>query len=351
METVHDHASGTFDDTSGIVPGTPVGLADPLSDALRAIRLSGALFFLADATTPWCVDIPKAADYAGLILPGPGQVISYHIAIQGEGLARIPGHDPVQFSAGDVIVLPHGDAYAMANAEGVPPEFDYDQTLHFFRDLAAGRLPFVIPEGGGGEPRTRVICGFLGCDTAPFNPVLGALPPLLHIRKQPGQPGDLLDRLTEMAVLEAETPRAGGESIRLGLTELMFVELLRRHVATLGPEAPGWLAGLAEPVTARVLGLLHGDPARAWTLDVLAREAGTSRSVLAEKFTARIGVPPMRYLKHWRIQRAARMLTDGPTRIAAVAEATGFSSEAVFSRAFKQVTGVSPAAWRDDAAT
>lgn len=322
----------------------PAGGGDPLSDVLRTVRLKGALFFLVDATDPWCVDVPQADAFAGIILPAARHVVSYHIVVEGRGLARVPGAEPVRIEAGDIIVFPHGDPYAMSSAPDVPPELGPAETLQFFREFAAGRLPFIVPEGGGGEPRAKFICGFLGCDLSPFNPLLAALPRLLHIRRPPGP--DLLDRLVDLAMAEMQAARAGGESIRLGLSELMFVELLRRHLVGQPEDASGWLAGLRDPAVGRALALLHAEPARGWTLDTLARNAGVSRSVLAERFAARVGEPPMRYLTLWRMQLAARLLADGTDKVAAVGGRVGFRSEAAFSRTFKKVTGQSPAEWR-----
>ena len=312
---------------------------------LRTVRLKGALFFLVDATDPWCVDVPPAQAFAGIILPAARHVVSYHIVVEGRGLASVPGQAPVPIEAGDVVVFPHADPYVMCSAPGVPPEFGPEETIGFFRELAAGRLPFVVPEGGGGEPRAQFICGFLGCDLAPFNPLLACLPRLLRIRR-PDDGEDLLDRLIALAMAEVRKPRAGGESIRLGLSELMFVELLRRHLAAQSTDGPGWLAGLCDPVVGRALALLHADAARDWTLERLAREVGASRSVVAERFAARVGQPPMRYLMLWRMQMAARMLADGSEKVATIGDAVGFRSEAAFSRAFRKVTGLSPAGWR-----
>ncbi len=343
----HDQPSGTLAPPSGTVAGAalPAGTGDPLSAVLRTVRLRGALFFLVDATDPWCVDVPRARDFAGIILPGAGHIVSYHIVLEGSGLAAVPGADPVPIGAGDIVVFPHADPYVLASAPGVPPEFDADETIGFFRELAAGRVPFVVREGGGRLPGAKFICGFLGCDLAPFNPLLGTLPRLLHIRRRAGG-ADLLDRLIDLAMAEVQTPRAGGGSIRLGLCELMFVELLRRHLETQAGDGTGWLSGLRDPVAGRALGLLHAAPARDWTLDALAREAGVSRSVLAERFAARVGEPPMRYLTLWRMQLAARRLAEDGGKVAAIGESIGFRSEAAFSRTFKKVTGLSPAAWR-----
>jgi AraC-like DNA-binding protein len=325
-------------------PAAPAGGGDPLSDVLRTVRLQGALFFLVDATSPWCVEVPPAHDFAGIILPAARDVVSYHVVVEGRGLATVPG-ETVGFETGDVIVFPHADPYVMCSAPGVPPELDRAQTLDFFRALAGGRLPFVVREGGGRPPPARFVCGFLGCDLTPFNPLLRTLPRLLRIPRPPGH-ADLLDRLIDLAVPELRVPRPGGESIRLALSELMFIEALRRHLAAQAARGPGWLAGLRDPQVGRAIALLHADPAREWTLDRLARETGVSRSVLAERFAARLGETPMRYLTLWRMQLAARRLADGTETVAAVAGRIGFRSEAAFSRRFKEVTGLAPADWR-----
>ena len=346
MPGAHDQSSEMLARPSGTNSGAgPATGGDPLSNVLRTVRLKGALFFLVDATDPWCVNVPRAQDFAGIILPSARHIVSYHIVIEGRGLASVPGQRPVPVEAGDIVVFPHADPYVMCSAPGVPPEFGPEETLGFFRELAAGRLPFVIPEGGGGEPRAQFICGFLGCDLAPFNPLLASLPKLLLVRR-PGDGEDLLDRLIPLAMAEVRLPRAGSESIRLGLSEILFIESLRRHLAAQSADGPGWLAGLHDPVVGRALALLHGDPAGEWTLDRLAREVGASRSVLAERFAARVGRTPMRYLTLWRMQIAARMLSDGSEKVAAVGDAVGFSSEAAFSRAFRKATGLAPAEWR-----
>jgi AraC-like DNA-binding protein len=121
---------------------------------------------------------------------------------------------------------------------------------------------------------------------------------------------------------------------------------VRRHLETLPAAETGWLAGLSEPLVARALALLHGAPARHWTLEALAVQAGASRSVLAERFVQFVGQPPIQYLTQWRMQLATRMLVEPGAKVAAVAAAAGYESEGAFSRAFKRCTGVAPAVWR-----
>lgn len=346
----HDQASRSIAHSSGNGIGVPLEAgarkAHPLSDVLGAVRLTGALFFMVDATSPWCVDIPHTDHYAELILPHSQHVISYHIVLEGKGVASVPGSDGVPFEAGDIILFPHGDAYKMESAAGVPPEFDFDEALYFFREMAAGRLPFIVKEGGGEQPPAKFFCGFLGCDTRPFNPLLVNLPPVLKIRRQ-ADGRDRLDQLIEMTMAEMQASDAGSPAMRVRFSELLFVELLRRYLQQPESGRNGWLAGLGDPVTGRALALLHADPARDWTLEDLAKKAGSSRSVLAARFQKQIGHGPIHYLTGWRMQLASQMLMEADVTVAAIAFEVGYASEAAFSRAFKKVTGLSPSEWRD----
>jgi AraC-like DNA-binding protein len=252
----------------------------------------------------------------------------------------------VRLEAGDVLVFPHGDAYVMSTAPGVRGGPARAEILAFMRQMAAGQLPFTVVEGGGGPERLHLVCGFLGCDARPFNPLLATLPRLLHVRRALGEGGDPLSRLIEFAVAESRERRAGGECVRLRLSELMFVEVVRRHLATLSAGQAGWLAGLRDPAVGRALTLLHERPAGSWTLEALARDVGLSRSALADRFAHFVGDPPMHYLARWRMQVAARLLADGAAKVSAVAREVGYDSEAAFSRTFKKATGVPPATWR-----
>ncbi len=335
---------------AGVQPGPVASSAlqtreDPLGDVLASVRLKGALFFVVDATSPWCIEVPHVRRYAQMILPQAEHVFSYHVTVAGSGFASVPGVAPVAYDSGDILVFPQGDGYKMQNAPDTPPEFDIDGVLSFMQALADGSLPFVVPEGGGQPPRTMTICGFLGCDARPFNPILASLPRMLRLCRPRGQP-DMLDRLIEMTMAEAQAGLPGGRGVGLRLSELMFVELLRRYIAAPGPKPPGWLAALDDPPIARALGAIHAQPGEPWTVETLAALAGLSRSAFAERFVKRVGQPPLRYLMLWRMQMASGLLTDGPLPVAEIGRRVGYESEPGFSRTFKRLMGVSPAGWR-----
>ena len=318
-----------------------------LSDVLRTVRLTGALFFPMEVSSPWIDEVPAATTFGPLVLPTAQHVVSYHVVTEGACWAALRGGAPVRLEAGDILVIPHGDPYSMSSAPGMRSGAPAGAVLSFFREMAAGRLPPIVLEGGGGPERAKVVCGFLGCDTRPFNPVLEALPRLVHLRRPPVSPvHDRLEHVVEFALMESRQPRSGGRCVLLRLSEVLFVEVIRRYLDALPAGHDGWLAGLRDPLAGRALALLHDRPAEAWTLDRLAKDVGTSRSTLADRFTQLVGRPPMRYLAQWRMQLAARLLSDSTAKVSAVALDVGYDSEAAFSRAFKRAAGVAPAMWR-----
>jgi AraC-like DNA-binding protein len=198
--------------------------------------------------------------------------------------------------------------------------------------------------GGGGEA-TRFICGYLACDRRASR-ALGSLPPMLRISLGDISLSGWLADLLRVGVQESHAQRPGSQSLLAKLSELAFTEALRRYAQSNPPELKGWLAGLQDSYVGRALALLHGDPARGWTVEELAREVALSRSALAERFTAMIGEPPMQYLTRWRLTLAAQALRNGSEAIARIAKRSGYESEASFTRAFKREFGVPPAAWR-----
>jgi len=311
---------------------------DALSDVLQAVRLTGAIFFDIHASDPWVAETPPGPAIVGAMFPGSEHLVSYHVITQGSGWATVPGEAPIRLNAGDIIVLPHGDTHVLSSTPGLRRSPD----MSMYRVPADGRLPVSISMGDPqGEP-THFVCGFLGCDSRPYNPLLAALPRVIHISDE----GGALSAYVQFALAESKQPRIGGRSVLGRLSELMFVDVVRRYLETLPADRADWLAGLRDPFVGRALNALHRDPARDWTLESLARESALSRSALAERFTQFVGRPPMQYLASWRMQLAANYLQTGTDSVLAVANRVGYDSEAAFSRAFKKVVGEPPGEWR-----
>lgn len=312
---------------------------DALSEVLRVVRLSGAVFFNASFSAPWCFSSPAAASVMHTLHPGAERLVIYHLLTEGACRLEVDGIAPTQLRAGDVVVFPHGDAHRMASAPGVAaaPSANLRALLQ--------RRPRRIRYGGGGEG-TRFVCGYLACDPRLCRPILDALPRVLVVHLRDVEGGDWLETSIRYAVAEAESPRPGGEGVLAKLSEVLFVETLRRHVEQLAPEHTGWLAGLRDRVVGRALAALHQRPAHGWTLETLAREAGSSRTVLTERFGHFVGQSPMHYLARWRMALAANLLRTSALDLTRIAEEVGYETDTAFSRAFRREFGSPPATWR-----
>lgn len=198
--------------------------------------------------------------------------------------------------------------------------------------------------GPAADARTVVVCGFVACDTRPFNPLIHALPPVLHLRA-----GDLAPwttQLLDQAVTESRDHRAGSAAVLERASEFVFVDAARRYLDALPPGSAGWLGALRDRHVGLAIQLMHERPADNWSVEELGRRVGLSRSALHERFVALTGQTPMQYLANWRMQLGAGLLRGGRTKVAAIAQEVGYESEAAFARAFKRLMGQPPAEWR-----
>ena len=331
---------------------------DTLSDVLRAVRLRSAVFYYIEGTSPWVAEAPAACDIVPAIMPGAEHMIEFHGIVRGSCWAAIVGEPPMRLHEGDVVMFPQGDPHVMSSAPGMRAS-KVDTAFYF--TPKPPQLPFAISvdgdrvttarlDGGGGEGAT-VVCGFLGCDARPFNPLLSALPRVLRVSGETLGRDSWVGQFLRTAVTESHQRRPGGEAVLELMSKMMFVEVLRRHIEGLPSDQIGWLAGMRDPAVGRALALIHEKPAEHWTIEKLGEAVGLSRSSLHERFTHFVGQPPMQYLTQWRMQVAAGLLRDSKARLIEVALDTGYESEAAFSRAFKRTVGVAPGAWRSGGKT
>jgi AraC-like DNA-binding protein len=320
---------------------------DALSDVLKSVKLEGAVFIDAEFAAPWCVRSSYGLNNAEPMLPEGGHVVFFHLVTQGTCKVRLAdGGETLEAVAGDLIVFPHDDQHLLGSDLNLLPVPSAD-TIRGDASKGLQLVKFRAESSAGAT--THCVCGFVSCSRSLLRPLLESLPRVLCISIDSGPAAALVRELVRTGVSESSADRPGGASIRTKLSELLFVEAMRRYASRAADSGRGWLAGVQDVQVGRALSLMHGDPSRPWTVESLARMVGTSRSALAERFATLVGQTPIQYLTRWRLALAAQALREEEISISRLAERSGYESEAAFSRAFKREYGVAPSGWRGKA--
>lgn len=288
--------------------------ADLLSDVLHSLRLRGRVFKQGSYAGDWALDATGAT----------GTV--FHLIGRGQAwLHREGEREPVVLCGGDLVMFPRAHWHQLSGTPKRQPGI---------RDRVAGDGPF-----------TTVLCARADFEAGGTNPVLEALPPIIVVRSEDHGTSAELHALARLMLVEYEAAAVGRQAVLDRLAETMFVLVLRHHMANV-PELTGFLAALKDERIARALAALHRSPGKDWRVDSLADEAGMSRTVFAERFTALLRRTPMQYLAAWRMHLADEMLKLRRASVAQVAERLGYQTETAFRRAFKRVRGIGPGSVR-----
>jgi len=328
----------SFAATPEIAPGGH----DVLAEMLRALRLTGSVFLNARFTAPFGVISPKRYDER-TPMARMTHISIFHLIASGGGTVELATGERRSVSAGDILLVPFADAHKFWSGDGVEMAIAEDiiRPSHL-------KGMWCVNHGGGGV-ETRMVCGFLESSEFLVSPVFRTLPPLLIDRTGDEKVSALITSTVKEILALADTAEPGTELMLGRLMELLFIEVMRRYAARLPANATGWFAALNDPIVGRALQFVHEDPTRRWTVDDLAREAGSSRTVLAERFNEVLGQAPIEYITNWRMQLASERIRNSADSLAAIAAAVGYGSLPAFNRAFKRVTGTTPGQWRERA--
>jgi AraC family transcriptional regulator, alkane utilization regulator len=319
------------------IPG-PNG-SDVLSDMLRVFRVTGAALLRGEFNLPWAWETPPASAIASLLHPGATRVIIFHIVADGSCWVEVGDDERRILRKGDIVGFPHGHAHRMGNGEADPLPL-----ASLLPPSPWRKLP-VLTCGGDGE-RTHIVCTYLRCDSLLFDPFIAGLPTLMIVRRDKLPSAPWFDATVSYLISEAVKGRPGTSCVMARLTELLFIEILRLHMTQLRDQDVGWFAALNDRYICRALNVFHSRPAEQWTIEMLAREIGLSRSALARRFHQLLNMSPIHYLATWRLHLGACALRDSSEPIAIIAEQVGYTSEEGFSRAFRRNFGSSPSTWR-----
>lgn len=305
-------------------------MTDVLTDVLQTVRVSSARCGRLECAAPWKLGVEASGDAV------------FHVVLSGSCELQVEGAPRTQLRCWDAVTLPHGQAHVLLEGEASRLE-----RLEPFED---GKMEFQ--RVGAQEVTTRVLSGRFCFEERQHNPLLAALPQLLHLRSEEERAVRWLEATLQFMACEADSGRPGSGTVVSRLADVLFIQMVRGHLHHLGDaaswagECSGWLAALGEPHIGAALGLIHEQPAEPWTVALLASRVGMSRSAFAARFTQLVGEPPLHYVTRWRMQKAAELLRASTATLSEVATRVGYESEAAFSKAFKRWSGVAPGGYR-----
>ena len=305
---------------------------DPLGEALHFLRMSGTFYCRSEFTAPWA-----------LALPPMSGCLMFHVVTSGRCWLEVDGSEHRLLQPGDLALVPHGEGHRLASEPGIAAAKLFDLP----REQVSERYE-VLRHGGGGAA-TSLVCGAVRFDHPAAHHLVKLLPRMISVEASSSPHMDWIQSTLRFMAAEAKALRPGGETVITRLADILVIQAIRSWIDQDPAAQTGWLGALQDKQIGRAISCIHRDPARAWTVALLAAEVAMSRSAFAARFTELVGEPAMHYVARWRMHVALTWLKEDDARLADLAGRLGYQSEAAFSRAFKRFIGVSPGAARRNA--
>jgi AraC-like DNA-binding protein len=304
---------------------------DVLTDVLRTVRVQNKCYGRFELTAPWGIEVevsdPRSAHY--------------YVVSQGGGWLEVEGgSQAVAMAGGDLALLPKGGRHVFRDGPGTR-SIPIEQVLAGHHD-ASGR---IVRHGGVGA-LASIVAGRFTFEDGVGDALLESLPPLIHVKSDGGTMVQWLEATLQFLAAETASARPGAETVVSRLADILFLQALRAHMASLTDGSRGWLRALNDPQIAAAMRLMHQHPEQPWTVEALANQVTMSRSAFAERFTRLVGETPLGYLTRWRMQKAARLIQDGDAPLGAIARAVGYETESAFGKAFRRHLGTTPGEYR-----
>ena len=304
-------------------------LADPLGETLYQLRLNGSLYALSELRAPWGIEMPA--------LPGK---MMFHIVTSGSCWLKTADGPPVELHQGSLVLLPQGRGHLLLDRPGATAENFFDLPVQQINER------FEVLSYGGEGNLTQLTCCVVNFDHVAGAQLIGQLPEILHINSLDTDVDGWLEQSLRFLAREAREQRPGGQTIMANLADILVIQAIRTWIDT-APEAKrGWLEALRDRQIGNALVAIHRQPEENWSIELLAKEVGMSRSGFSARFSALVGEPVMQYITRWRMLLARGRLLEERVTLGELAEQLGYKSEAAFSRAFKRIMGVSPGSIR-----
>jgi AraC-like DNA-binding protein len=304
---------------------------DVLTDVLRTVRLQNKCYGRFELTAPWGIEVEVSDPRSS----------HFYVVSCGSGWLEVDGSSQaVPMAGGDLILLPKGGRHVLRDDPGT-------RAVPITQILAGhhGASGHVFHYGGVGAPAS-IVAGHFTFEDGVGDALLESLPPLIHVKSEGGTMVQWLQATLQFLTTETALAQPGAETVISRLADILFVQALRAHMASLTDCSRGWLRALKDPPMATALRLMHQHPEQPWTVEALANQVTMSRSAFAERFTRLVGEAPLGYLTRWRMQKAARLMLDGDATLGAIARAVGYETESAFGKAFRRHMGTSPGEYR-----
>lgn len=307
-------------------------LPDPLTDILQTIHLQSTILGTAQFTAPWSICIPDEDEDEAAI----------HVVIQGQCWLLLENRSrQIHLEAGDLVILLESQEHIICD-DLTSPTVGLEKVIARKSDPGYKRIAY-----GGSGALTQLVSGtFKFRSDHARNPLLSALPPLIHIKHEAGQFIPWLEITLQFIATEIEINQLGCQCVLSHLAGVLFIQAIRAYVANLPVEQGNWLRALTDLEIGIALSLMHHHIDHSWTVASLAAKVSMSRSTFAERFNQLVGQPPMQYLTTWRMVKAENLLQENQLGIREIATQIGYTSEVAFSKAFKRWSGIAPGIYR-----
>jgi AraC-like DNA-binding protein len=311
-----------------------------LSDSLNAMRISGSLLISEEYVAPWGVLIPEADKLGAMLeLGNDVRVVAFHYVKRGFVELLPENEKPLMVEAGEIAICFGGAAHQIsqqANQLAIPVE----------SILMNGHNPFK-PNESNKARSTSVMCGVFMMRNVALNPMFASLPTILHVSASRTNTLHYSPEVLNWIDREIQQ-KVQCTFVIERLLELLCAEVLRTHLDSASPDSK-WFYAMRDPVVGRALSMIHAQPGEDWSVSRLAEGVAMSPSRFAARFSTALGDSPMAYLTKWRMNIAARRLSESQQTVSEVAADLGYENTAAFGRTFKRYLGLPPATWRTGA--
>src|ERR1700723_3056785 len=276
---------------------------DSITDIFRTMHVTAFGLHRLEATTPGAINQKNQTEEkltTSEKKKSPTDLAHFAMFSRGNCWLSVEGiPEPIPLTGGDCFLLARGTSIVLRDSSRTRPQWS-------FREIGAKAHSNVAHYGGGGAP-TTIVCGSLSFDRASLKPITQLLPSFILIKDDPARTLALHNTMQALASEMAEQTQ-GSEVVATRLAEVLFIQVLRAHIASGPKRNKGWLRAVFDPQIGTALSAIHDRVNTPWTVESLAEAAGMSRSAFAARFKELLGQTPLEYVTGWRGEKGEKLI-------------------------------------------